>query len=68
MAYPKAEKTNEDAVNAISTEIELLEKALYEGSDEEFAQYYDVQQIARVMLLTEFVKNHLLYEEVLWGN
>lgn len=58
VAYPKAEKTNEDAVNAISTEIELLEKALYEGSDEEFAQYYDVQQIARVMLLTEFVKNY----------
>ena len=55
---PKAEKTNEDAVNAISTEIELLEKALYEGSDEEFAQYYDVQQIARIMLLTEFVKNY----------
>lgn len=58
VAYPKAENAQEGAAEAIFTEVELLETALYEGTDEEFARYYDVDQIARVMLVTEFVKNY----------
>ena len=58
VAYPKAEEMDEAAATAIKDEIEFFETALYEGTDEEFSQYYDVEQIARVMLLTEFVKNY----------
>ena len=58
IAYPKAENVDDAAVDAINDELDFFETALYEGTDEEFAQYYDVEQIARVMLLTEFVKNY----------
>jgi len=58
VAYPKAENMDEAAAKAIKDEIEFFETALYEGTDEEFSQYYDVEQIARVMLLAEFVKNY----------
>lgn len=58
VAYPKAEYMDSAAAKAIKDEIEFFETALYEGSDEEFAKYYDVQQIARVMLLAEFMKNY----------
>lgn len=56
--HPKAEDADDAAIAAIKNEIEFFETALYEGTDEEFAQYYDVEQIARIMLLTEFVKNY----------
>ena len=58
VVYPKAEDMDENAAQAIASEIEIYEKALYEGTDEEFAQYYDVEQIARVMLLAEYMKNY----------
>lgn len=58
VAYPKAETADPSVMSAIGDEVEFLETALYEGTDEEFAQYYDVEQIARVMLLTEFVENY----------
>ena len=58
VVYPKVQDTDANAADAIKREIEIYEKALYEGTDEEFSQYYDVEQIARVMLLTEFVKNY----------
>lgn len=58
VAYPKAEDMDAAAAKAIKDEIEIYETALYQGTDEEFAQYYDVEQIARIMLMTEFVKNY----------
>ena len=58
VAYPKAENMDSAAAQAIKDEIEFYETALYEGTDEDFAQYYDVEQIARIMVMTEFVKNY----------
>ena len=58
VAYPKTEDMDADAPSAIKNELEVYETALYEGTDEEFAQYYDIAQIARVMLMTELMKNY----------
>lgn len=58
VAYPNADSLTEQDINAIKDEIDFFESALYEGTDEEFAQYYDIEEIARVMLLAEFLKNY----------
>ncbi|MBQ9845549.1 MAG: CotH kinase family protein [Oscillospiraceae bacterium] len=58
IAFPKAEDMDAAAAKAIKDELEIYEKALYEGTDEEFSQYYDIQQIADVMLMTELLKNY----------
>ena len=58
IVYPKGESATQRRIDTIYNEIELYENALYNGSDEEFAQYYDLEQFARALLLDEFLKNY----------
>ncbi|MBQ3008254.1 MAG: CotH kinase family protein [Oscillospiraceae bacterium] len=58
LVYPKAIDTTEETEQTVFREIELYEKALYEGTDEELAKYYDLEEFAECMLITEFLKNH----------
>ena len=39
---------------------------LFDGSDEEFAQLYDIEQIANVMLVTELMKNYEAFSASLY--
>lgn len=57
LVYPKADDVTDEDVRVISDEISKYETALYNGTDKEFAKYYDIEQIARCVLVDEFVKN-----------
>jgi len=57
LVYPKEDSISSTEVNSIFNEIERYEEALYNGSDEEFEQYYDIEQYARCLILNEFVRN-----------
>ena len=58
LVSPKAETATEEQVQTIFTEIETYENALYNGTYEEMAKYYDTEQFAKVFLLDEFLKNY----------
>lgn len=61
IVYPKPKNITSEATQVIFDEIELYEEALYNGTDEELARYFDLEQIARNMLISEFLKNHEAY-------
>ncbi len=61
VVYPKPQNMTEEAEQVIFDEIELYEDALYNGTDEELAKYFDLEQIARNMLVSEFLKCHEAY-------
>ena len=58
LVSPKAETATQEQVQTIFTEIETYENALYNGTYEEMAKYYDTEQFAKVFLLDEFLKNY----------
>lgn len=64
--YPKAENLDEAGIDAISQEVNYYEQVLFDGSDEEFAQLYDIEQIANVMLVTELMKNYEAFSASLY--
>jgi len=57
LVYPKSETATDRQIQTIFTEIENCEETLYNGSYEQAAQYFDMEQFAYVFLLNEFVKN-----------
>ena len=61
IVYPKLKNITDEETQVIFNEIELYEEALYNGTDEELAKYFDLEQIARNMLISEFLKNHEAY-------
>lgn len=61
VVYPKLKNITEEQAVFIQKEIEMAEEALYNGTDEELAKYFDLEQIARNMLVSEFLKNHEAY-------
>ncbi len=58
IVYPDDEELTELAAQTIFNELELYETALYTPNHPDFEKYYDIEQIARAMLVTELLKNH----------
>ena len=58
IVYPKLKNITDQQTDIIFKEIEMAEEALYNGTDEELARYFDLEQFARNMLISEFLKNH----------
>lgn len=61
LVYPKPQAMTDEYERIVFNEIELYEDALYNGTDEELAKYFDIEEIARNMLVSEFLKCHEAY-------
>ena len=58
LVFPSRDEAGPSDVRFIKNQIELFETALYDGTDREFARYYDISQFARCILVDEFLKNY----------
>lgn len=61
IVYPKPADITDEQIQLIYNDIELFEEALYNGSDEDLEKYFDLELLARNMLISEFLKNHEAY-------